>query len=38
MSQIVPFEFTEVEYINGERVERTVVFDQRRTSASRYNH
>ncbi len=26
--QIVPFEFTEVEFVDGERVERTVVLDQ----------
>lgn len=26
--QIIPFEFTEVEYQDGERIERTVVFDK----------
>lgn len=27
-NQIVPFSFTEVEYLDGKRVERTVIFDQ----------
>lgn len=27
-NQIVPLEFTEIEYVNGERVERHVVFDK----------